>query len=53
MFLKLINRGAVETSIYIRICIECDMNIGVSEPILQNDRFHASLDTPRREGVSE
>ena len=44
MLFELNDRSAVQASVNISICIERDMDIGVTEPVFQNDRLHSSLD---------
>ena len=51
MLLELIEGSTVKAAIDISIRVERDMDIGVSEPVLQNDRFHSGLDAPRSESV--
>ena len=53
VFLQLIHRGRIETAVNISVSIECDMYVGMTEPILENDRLHPRLDAPGRKCVPE
>lgn len=53
VLLKLIQRSAVEASVNISIGVERDMDVGVSEPVLQNDRLHSRFDAPCGECMPE